>query len=287
MAHSVEGRFPFLDRQVAALADALPARYKLRVLDEKHVLKRVAAEVGPCRRFCSGRSSRIGRPTPCRSPVRWPGVDRGGRRREGAGGGGCLRRRGGSPGPRQVSGSRRIGPVLERRQHGGRRYPVDAARSRPADPTCSRGRPRRQAASPSSTGSVRRAHSAAMKETPFSSTATACRCSRSCTSRRRRSRAGTPFVFCHPVRRGEAVDPSLVGVVRAGADCSRPCRAAASTCVGNGDSEGEFEESSLTTALSDTRAAIDLVEAQDEGGYGEPARAPARRCRSRPHRGRA
>ena len=47
MAHSVEGRFPFLDRQVAALADSLPARYKLRVLDEKHVLKRVAADLVP------------------------------------------------------------------------------------------------------------------------------------------------------------------------------------------------------------------------------------------------
>jgi asparagine synthase (glutamine-hydrolysing) len=43
MAHSVEGRFPFLDRHVAALADSLPASYKLRVLDEKHVLKRAAA----------------------------------------------------------------------------------------------------------------------------------------------------------------------------------------------------------------------------------------------------
>jgi asparagine synthase (glutamine-hydrolysing) len=42
MASSVEGRFPFLDRDVVALADSLPARYKLRVLDEKHVLKRVA-----------------------------------------------------------------------------------------------------------------------------------------------------------------------------------------------------------------------------------------------------
>jgi asparagine synthase (glutamine-hydrolysing) len=42
MAHSVEGRFPFLDKDVAALADALPAEYKLRVLDEKHVLKRAA-----------------------------------------------------------------------------------------------------------------------------------------------------------------------------------------------------------------------------------------------------
>jgi len=47
MAHSVEGRFPFLDRQVAALADSLPAAYKLRVLDEKHVLKRAAADVVP------------------------------------------------------------------------------------------------------------------------------------------------------------------------------------------------------------------------------------------------
>jgi asparagine synthase (glutamine-hydrolysing) len=43
MANSVEGRFPFLDREVAALAESLPASYKLRVLDEKHVLKRAAA----------------------------------------------------------------------------------------------------------------------------------------------------------------------------------------------------------------------------------------------------
>ena len=43
MANSVEGRFPFLDRQVVALAESLPAEYKLRVLDEKHVLKRAAA----------------------------------------------------------------------------------------------------------------------------------------------------------------------------------------------------------------------------------------------------
>lgn len=42
MAHSVEGRFPFLDEEVMAVANALPAAYKLRVLDEKHVLKRVA-----------------------------------------------------------------------------------------------------------------------------------------------------------------------------------------------------------------------------------------------------
>ncbi len=47
MAHSVEGRFPFLDTEVAALADSLPPSYKLRVLDEKHVLKRAAAELLP------------------------------------------------------------------------------------------------------------------------------------------------------------------------------------------------------------------------------------------------
>jgi len=47
MAHSVEGRFPFLDRNVALLADSLPASYKLHVLDEKHVLKRAAQELVP------------------------------------------------------------------------------------------------------------------------------------------------------------------------------------------------------------------------------------------------
>jgi len=47
MAHSVEGRFPFLDDDVIALANSLPDSYKLRVLDEKHVLKRVAEPIVP------------------------------------------------------------------------------------------------------------------------------------------------------------------------------------------------------------------------------------------------
>ena len=47
MANSVEGRFPFLDRRVAALAESLPAAYKLKVLDEKHVLKQAAADLVP------------------------------------------------------------------------------------------------------------------------------------------------------------------------------------------------------------------------------------------------
>jgi asparagine synthase (glutamine-hydrolysing) len=47
MAHSVEGRFPFLDPDVVALADSLPPAFKLRVLDEKHVLKRAAVDLVP------------------------------------------------------------------------------------------------------------------------------------------------------------------------------------------------------------------------------------------------
>ncbi|HVY49727.1 MAG TPA: asparagine synthase (glutamine-hydrolyzing) [Minicystis sp.] len=47
MANSVEGRFPFLDPNVVELANALPARFKLKVLDEKHVLKRASEGVVP------------------------------------------------------------------------------------------------------------------------------------------------------------------------------------------------------------------------------------------------
>ena len=47
MAHSVEGRFPFLDPDVVELANSLPSRMKLRVLDEKWVLKRAAEGLVP------------------------------------------------------------------------------------------------------------------------------------------------------------------------------------------------------------------------------------------------
>lgn len=47
MAHSVEGRFPFLDPEVVELCNALPPSYKLHVLDEKHVLKRAARGLVP------------------------------------------------------------------------------------------------------------------------------------------------------------------------------------------------------------------------------------------------
>lgn len=47
MASSVEARFPFLAPEVVELASALPPDHKLRVLDEKHVLKRAAAGLVP------------------------------------------------------------------------------------------------------------------------------------------------------------------------------------------------------------------------------------------------
>jgi len=47
MAHSVEGRFPFLDADVMELGNSLPPAMKLKVLDEKHVLKRAGADLLP------------------------------------------------------------------------------------------------------------------------------------------------------------------------------------------------------------------------------------------------
>lgn len=45
MAHSVEGRFPFLDHRLFEFAAALPSRSKLRGLHEKDILRRFAANV--------------------------------------------------------------------------------------------------------------------------------------------------------------------------------------------------------------------------------------------------
>jgi asparagine synthase (glutamine-hydrolysing) len=47
MAHAVEGRFPFLDHRVVEFALSLPAHLKMKVLDEKHLLKRCAAGLVP------------------------------------------------------------------------------------------------------------------------------------------------------------------------------------------------------------------------------------------------
>ncbi len=47
MAHSVEGRFPFLDHRVVELAARIPPRLKMRVLDEKYLLRRCAGGLVP------------------------------------------------------------------------------------------------------------------------------------------------------------------------------------------------------------------------------------------------
>lgn len=62
MAHSVEGRFPFLDHRLVELSFRLPDRWKLRGLDEKHLLKRIAG-----RHLPAGVARR--RKQPYRAPV--------------------------------------------------------------------------------------------------------------------------------------------------------------------------------------------------------------------------
>lgn len=47
MAHAVEGRFPFLDHRVAEFACRLPSRLLMKVLQEKHLLKRSARNLVP------------------------------------------------------------------------------------------------------------------------------------------------------------------------------------------------------------------------------------------------
>ena len=47
MAHSVEGRFPFLDPQLAEFAARIPARLKMKVLNEKYILKKAVGELIP------------------------------------------------------------------------------------------------------------------------------------------------------------------------------------------------------------------------------------------------
>ena len=47
MANSVEGRFPFLDHRVMEFAASIPARYKIRILNEKFILKKSMAGLIP------------------------------------------------------------------------------------------------------------------------------------------------------------------------------------------------------------------------------------------------
>jgi asparagine synthase (glutamine-hydrolysing) len=47
MANSVEARYPFLDYRVVEFASALPLRLKMKVLNEKYVLKRAFEDLVP------------------------------------------------------------------------------------------------------------------------------------------------------------------------------------------------------------------------------------------------
>jgi asparagine synthase (glutamine-hydrolysing) len=47
MAHAVEGRFPFLDYRVVEFASRLPISLKMKVLDEKYLLRRCATGLVP------------------------------------------------------------------------------------------------------------------------------------------------------------------------------------------------------------------------------------------------
>ena len=47
MAHSVEGRFPFLDHRVAEFAARIPPRLKMKALKEKYLLKRATRHLVP------------------------------------------------------------------------------------------------------------------------------------------------------------------------------------------------------------------------------------------------
>ena len=47
MGNSVEGRVPFLDHRLIELAARIPPKFKLRVLEEKFILKRAFADILP------------------------------------------------------------------------------------------------------------------------------------------------------------------------------------------------------------------------------------------------
>lgn len=47
MGHSVEGRVPFLDHRLIGLAARIPPKFKIRVLEEKFILKRAFANILP------------------------------------------------------------------------------------------------------------------------------------------------------------------------------------------------------------------------------------------------
>ena len=47
MAHAVEGRYPFLDHRVVEFATKLPINLKMKVLDQKHLLKQAVKGLIP------------------------------------------------------------------------------------------------------------------------------------------------------------------------------------------------------------------------------------------------
>ena len=47
MAHSIEGRYPFLDHRVIEFANRLPERFKIRGLREKFILRKALAGLLP------------------------------------------------------------------------------------------------------------------------------------------------------------------------------------------------------------------------------------------------
>ncbi|MEA3240285.1 MAG: asparagine synthase (glutamine-hydrolyzing) [Pseudomonadota bacterium] len=47
MAHSVEGRFPFLDHRLVAFAGTIPPRLRMKALNEKNILKKAMADILP------------------------------------------------------------------------------------------------------------------------------------------------------------------------------------------------------------------------------------------------
>jgi len=58
MAHSVEGRYPFLNYRVVEFGAKLPLRLKMKVLNQKYLLKR-ASGVLFLNQFFADQSSRL------------------------------------------------------------------------------------------------------------------------------------------------------------------------------------------------------------------------------------
>ena len=62
MAHSVEGRYPFLDHRVIAFAASIPARLKIKGLNEKFILKQAVEDLLPASVLRRGKE-------PYRAPI--------------------------------------------------------------------------------------------------------------------------------------------------------------------------------------------------------------------------